>query len=1066
MAGRKVIFASLLMLAALLLSSFGTVSFTDGPEDTVKAAPSRAAGENLEIENRTYTVSYLTGSEEWDTVFIWDNATLVIEGATLRAKKVICREDTINTALRIINHEGTQGLLSVTEGIMNVKADSIEVIGSRISVVNGTTTASVGKPGGNSEISLTSKSSDLVITDSELNVRGHDGGLGDSTSYGGRGGEAYLFLGARGANKVQLTDSDFQVEGGAGGSGFVQNSGAGEGGDAFLDVYADTVDIKTSTFFTKGGRAGASGENPGNYGGDSSIEVRSQRDTVIYSTEMEAHVGINSNIDAPKQSFIIIKSVQAKVLWDHDKSDEEKMDTLSHVVADTMNVDTKSGADLHQVDTGESPPQPLGAGSLRMYWWARLTVKDKYGEPIVQSKITYIIAPDPLPYPREPPEIETDEEGKVDIEVIARQGQDWNKFTFQAEDFGGAIGTSDQYRFHENTNREIPIEIVRMTLGVNSPDLKKPLGGEVDFEGYAIPGNSRNIMQNVTLYLDQEVIGYAVDTSEEGAPPFSLWALEKWDTTTVEDGTHELLVIGIDSAYQVRYPITINIDQNAVNHRPELDLVIIGDRTGSFELEPGGHADIHVNQDESLIDFEAEVYEVDMMSTILQFGEGIRVIKATVDVIHVTSQTVILNKVIGEDDIEKINISGGYGFSFEIDANKRPGLDEPYPEGDYRVSFRIEDDGGLESREASVYFTLFFDFFPYIALYIEPDLRPSTDPEFIDESFTVETVDSHVYTALFNFTDSSDRDDDLWDSDPIADRSWSNLRYTVEILDPEGNRATVFGPDAKGAGFTYDFNVKDVKAGEQGIFDIVVTGKDTEDLETTLRLKIRITHNPPPEDEGFFSQKVGLPGEIMAIVSPVLFALLLVSFGLVFSYIQKKNNDDKKKKMDLLERKRKEEEKSKGSSAIEEEFTGGRTTDSREYLKKSGGEKGREDFAKELQAAQDRSANGGQLPEDKPQEPPAAQPKEVKPPQAPSPGQAAPVPQQQPPTPPAPQARAAPPAPPAQAPPTPAPVTQQSPPAPPAPQMPPAAPPPASQTVPPAAPPAPQKPPQPPQQGK
>ena len=169
---------------------------TESPGQGVTATPTRIAGESLEIENMTYTVSYLTGAEEWDTVWIRDNAALIIEGSTLRAKRVICRGDTINTTFKMMGFEGTQALLSVTEGIVNIKADTIDISGSRITVTNGTSTLPNGEDGGDGEISLFSKSSDLKIVDSELNVRAHDGGLGESAKFGGDGGDAYIFVGS------------------------------------------------------------------------------------------------------------------------------------------------------------------------------------------------------------------------------------------------------------------------------------------------------------------------------------------------------------------------------------------------------------------------------------------------------------------------------------------------------------------------------------------------------------------------------------------------------------------------------------------------------------------------------------------------------------------------------------------------------------------------------------------------------------------------------------------------------------------------------------------------------
>ncbi|MBN1539693.1 MAG: hypothetical protein JW939_06065, partial [Candidatus Thermoplasmatota archaeon] len=244
---------SLLILAALLAASFGTAVLPGDGSEQFNIPPPRAEVEDLKLENVTHTVSY-PNNEEWGNVYIGYNSTLVIEGANFLAKRVICRDETEKTALRILDFEGVKGLLSVSEGVVNVKADTIEVAGSTISVINGTATLPNGAIGGNAEISLLTKDSDLVITDSELNVRGHNGGQG-VTQFGGKGGKAHLFLGTLNSHKVALTGSRFEVEGGSGGTAFVLGQGSGEGGESTMKISSETVDIKSSTFFVKGGNA-------------------------------------------------------------------------------------------------------------------------------------------------------------------------------------------------------------------------------------------------------------------------------------------------------------------------------------------------------------------------------------------------------------------------------------------------------------------------------------------------------------------------------------------------------------------------------------------------------------------------------------------------------------------------------------------------------------------------------------------------------------------------------------------------------------------------------------------
>jgi hypothetical protein len=276
-------------------------------------------------------------------------------------------------------------------------------------------------------------------------------------------------------------------------------------------------------------------------------------------------------------------------------------------------------------------------------------------------------------------------------------------------------------------------------------------------------------------------------------------------------------------------------------------------------------------------------------------------------------------------------------------------------------------------------------------------------------------------------------------------------------MDPDGNRQFVFGPDSKGAGFQHEFDLTDFPENEESIFTIVVTAKDPEDLETELRLKARILHDPPEVPTGIFQQEKFIEYGFVFYIFPALFIILVGAYLGMISYINMKNYKDKKGKMDLLDKKKKEEDKSKESSAIEEEFVSRMQKDSRKYLEQTGAGKGREEFAKELQAAQEKPGlpqdDQQKLPPASPQEPAAQTPPKPAEPQAAQqpPAQAAP-PLQQPP---------APAAPPQQAPPVPSTPAQQQPPVKPAPQPTVQRPPPPAVRPPVPGTPAPQRPPMP-----
>ncbi|MGA1849172.1 MAG: hypothetical protein ACMUHB_07515, partial [Thermoplasmatota archaeon] len=468
-----------------------------GEEPSASATPTREAGQDLEISNGTVRFDISTGSKEYDTVSIKDNGRLEIVGVTLKAKKFIVKDIYVNTSLSMIDDDGDSGLLTITEGVVNVKAKEIVVRNSKISVINGTTTMPNGEDGGDSEIILVSLGSDLVLNNSELNVRGHDGGLGDSNSYAGNGGDAYLFLGATQSGKLEVAGSDFQVQAGAGGDGYIPNSGAGAGGNANLKFSSRNILMRNCNIFVKSGKAGAhSDANPGEVGGNADARIESDQDLIIHSSHVGVVTGVNTNLEQQKKSWFLIRSKSGKALWDHAKIEAEKMEILSTVSADTFQADGKLGTELHQVDTGDEPPQPFGTGKLELYWWARILVRDVYGEPLPSSRVTYVIDPDPLPYPRDGSEIITNENGRVDVEVVGRENQDYQKYIFQAEIQGNARGTSDQIRFDNNMNRDVTISITRMTLELVSPDTSQFIGGDVVFSGIALPGHQDNLMDN------------------------------------------------------------------------------------------------------------------------------------------------------------------------------------------------------------------------------------------------------------------------------------------------------------------------------------------------------------------------------------------------------------------------------------------------------------------------------------------------------------------------------------------------------------------------------------------
>ncbi|MFW3145515.1 MAG: hypothetical protein ACMUIE_01730 [Thermoplasmatota archaeon] len=1017
---------TLSILFAMILT--GLPLFPDGPVQT-EAAPTRLAGEDLDIEDEKVVIDRV--SQEYEIIRIRSNATLEIRGAVLKAKKIICSENTVNSTLIMQEVSGVQALLSITEGIVNVKATKIELRGAKISVLNGSTIIPPGDTGKPSELALTSRQYDLVINNTELVARGNDGGDGDQKKFGGPGGASYIFLGTAGGKKVDISGTRIQGQGGQGGDSYTAGINAGIGGDANLRIDGENVNIRNSVITLLGGGGGSHGATSvGGEGGQTEIRVESNRDLLIHSTDMDPTDGVDTTLQQTYASRVILRSKSGRVLWDHQKTDDEKMETLSHVDSDVFQIDGASGAELHQVDTGDEPPDTLGTSVLKLYWWAKILVQDSVNnDPMEGAKIQWTIEPEPERLPKDV-DLFTDEEGRLNIEVVARQNLDWHRYTFWAVITGGATGNSDQFRFDKNSNLDIPIKITRIFLDVKKPAQNEIVGGNnYRIYGTAQPGNPLNEMQNINLYIDGNIIGNATDISSVQSQPYSQWEIF-WDTTTVPDGLHVLSAVAFDSAYQVKLDKVIDVEQTSVNHRPELHSLIVLDTEGEKEALPEEKIELHVDQDNPVLTFKVDAYDRDVLSEYLQIGEGKKIIKATMDIIYTSTGAVIYNdKVVLEDDIEKSNLSGGFEFSFQINTETKPGTDDPYDEGEYRLEFYIEDDGGLMSLgnvDNYVLFELKFDFYPFIELYIEPgahsnkEIRSGADPEAIEESFKVssrmgdenDAPGSHTYKAVFNLSDCSDRDDPLWSDDPSLDRSWSNLRYTVIIIDDQkGDRNEVLN-GVKASGFTHTFDLRGNPKNEDVLFTVIIQAVDQEDLQSEMRWKVRINYVPP--EEPYVIPVVGIiPYGDLFYGFFVLFVIILLGYVVALGIVQRQNKTERGKKMTMLEKRKKEEEAKKGSSAIEEEFHMGRK-DSRAYLEATGAGKGKEEFAKELEAAQ------------KKEELPAPEKKELPPAQTP-PTTAQP-PQQAPPAPPQQQGSV----PRQAAPPTPVQPPQQAPPSPPA----------------------------------
>ena len=965
---------SVLLLSGMLLVNQG--NSTD--------ARTRAPGEELRISDETRV---LDKNEEFKSITMESNSTLIIRRARITVEKIFCSEENINTTFIVEQ----SSLVSVQDGELNVVADSVSVTGdSTITIIKGISVPPEDATrGGDSFLNLVSKKEDLEILNSEITCTAQSGSAGTSRLYGGPGGKARANLQANGENGVIIRNSTIRGLGGNGGDNLA-GSGAGAGGDSDLNIEGGFIDISRSEIESRGGDAGSSSTTEAD-GGKSEFTITSKEDLIVYRGDLQSVEGMASDGSRKKQSRLRIESDKGSVLVDHQKSEEEEKESLSVIKSSITTIDAPDSSKLHQVDVGVNQPSKVNPESsdIEILWWAELKITDNYGSPLENAVITYTRSEDPNTYPVDPETLWlTDEEGRIDLEVVGRESSLWVNYFFTAtEAKGGASKTSDRISFRNNQNEQVPIKITLLTLEITDVEGQpyEPgmvIGGEVEFQGAGIPGNKDDEIQRVTLYKGDRKIADAEDISGEG-DPFSLWSLT-WDTTTEPDGFVTVTLEGEDSNYIITVEYYFEINEEAAQHPPEFVTATLDDTRGERkEVSFSGSVEAYVTLENPFIYVNGTLLERDYTSNYLDRG---KIISEASIYVYKEGEELFTTKIFPSDaELTRINESGGYIYNFKIDAGNYQGTNEPWPEGDYIVELGAKDDIGLRSKTASFIFTLGQDFYPYIEVFCRnPRIRDDkygeeaqvtlNDPDFIEPTFVFKTLDSHKRDITFDFTNMND-----YDSPGYQNRqSYKYITVTATITKPRGGTEQVFGPEKGATGFNYTFDVENIEEGEDGVFTMRVTAVDEDGLQREKVYKIRVYHYPPPEATSIPLLPDIYYGDLILIFPALIVIVLFAYFGLVVANTTIHKRDQKKKK-GLIEKMR-EEKKKQESSVIEEEVTRG--VDSRTYMERTGS-KGDEDFSKQLESA-------SKQPQQKPQPPKEAATPPTTPPKQMGPGQEVP----------------------------------------------------------------------------
>ncbi len=905
-----------------------------GPHiETVATDPgTRNVGQTLYVENGTITIDRSSSAEmkKWDKIVFRDDGKLIIKGDLVITQEIICRADFDNTSFQMINDGELPAKLTVQSGVLNIKADDISIQGSTISVTNESGIMSNGEDGKESSFSMISRQSDLVINDTSISVSGQTGESGANDN-GGNGGKVSFNLVALGNHDVRISDSEIYIQGGKGGDTFSLGYGSGNGGQLICNIEGRGVNIRGSTIYAKSGNSGAAGaQSFGSTGGNCQMFIESIfTDLYIARSDLEALAGTSSGTSIPI-SQIKLTALSGAILWDEGKTGNDRFQSLSSWKGANLQTEAIDDAFLYQVNIGDSDePQALSGTHIYIYWWARVIVNDNTKTPMENVAIRYYEPSDiSTLYPQDGPAF-TDADGRVWLEVNALKDSLWLFFTFRAEDAGGASASSDRARFNTNSNRDIYINLTTINIQRVAPAGNVIGGDEVRFQGTAVSGGESNVVNRVVIYREDEVLGEAKSTAPEGGLAFSSWEFV-WNSETVPNGFYSFSFIAFDNSYTATLTQIIEVNQTAVPHPPLLDTLIVTDPDGQKTVLPGETTDVHVNQNDKLIDFEIRIFDRDFRSDIIEKGKEL--VSADVRLVYVSNNEVILTRFI--DDFQTVNESGGFKFSIQIDSSKKPGTSEALDDGLYRLEMDIKDDAGYWKEGQFILFDLFFDYYPNAYAFIDvidgkrlsTDKVPGVDQIVDYEAFFIDTEKSHTVDVRFNLTRSTDQDSSKFGSG----LSWQDLTLTVRVKRQGSGEAEKIILDSKASVPTvaYEFNVKDVEEGTTGNFDVWIEVTDKDGLKDEVRYMIRVTHDSPDERHSILSDLTGIEAfdlidsDIMSVINPILFLVMVgLYLGLLF-FMSFRYNSERKKKMVLVEKKRKDDQDKKKDTSIDDEISG------------------------------------------------------------------------------------------------------------------------------------------------
>lgn len=670
------------------------IKTADGSIDIVQFQSRSRAGDLIVNDTQELTI---TGTESHTSIWVKDNAKLILDDATLTVTQGGRFNVTDNAEIVI----KSDSFVLCQWGTFKAHCKSFSIDNSTFQVTNGSDPDSL--EGFDASISIITPN-DISITNSDIRCEAGDGRTGNKNyPKGGPGGMSSIYIESDGS--ITITDKKafgIKSDGGFGGTSFTSTGGKGGDGDLTL-IAIDTITINDAELAAIGGRGGkkdAFGKEAGN-GGNAFIDFNAFEGkspiTVKNSDILSQEGSKGQDADTAIDGISIVKFKCSKLTVDEHKKTETTPSNPQSTIRGKEGIDVESKltqyhTKFYVVNTiGENnerkiPSPPLGDTKTKiyLYWWLTVNVQDESGAVIVGADVKLFVSGSKTANGT------TDSTGNAYFLQPSRDQtpqQSYIYYTVTASKFGAEQSVS-MYNINDN-NQELTIKLKLVTVDITSvmgipAKANMTVGGIATVEGTALPASGESTIEWAKIQIGTGNPANVIDTSIDINSPFSTWKFD-WYTTMIASGTEVTLTVeASDGQYDARTTLMVKVDQEVVNDAPIIKV-----------RYPLNNSYVNSSSQNKVIIIYGDVDDFDYNSDILTQGKIVTEVNLSIKDDNGNIVNIQTDKIDSVADWDESNYT--WKWSFEWDVWEEVAGEYKYPNDNYTLTIYAKDDGGLYS---------------------------------------------------------------------------------------------------------------------------------------------------------------------------------------------------------------------------------------------------------------------------------------------------------------------------------------------------------------------------------